>query len=64
MNTRIKFSVGNVRRGYKSVEISVDGTKVEYKILRNEFKPVDKNPVVGNVNKNLSDDLDSLNIFA
>ena len=61
MNSRIKFSVGNVRRGYKSVEISVDGTKVEYKILRNEFKPVDKNPVAVNVDNNR---LDALNIFA
>ena len=63
MSKWIKFSVGNVRRGYKSVEISIDGTKVEYKILRNEFNPVEKNSVVVNVDENFSDDLSALNIF-
>ena len=64
MGKQIKFSVGNVLRGYKSVEISVGGTKIKYKILRNELKPVEKNSVVANVDKNLSDALDALNIFA
>ncbi len=64
MGKQIKFSVGNVLRGYKSVEISVGGTKVKYKILRNELKPVEKNSVAVNIDKNLSDTFDALNIFA
>ena len=64
MGNQIKFSVGNTQRGYKSVEISLGDTKIEYKILRNGLNPVKKNSVTVNVDKNSSDALDSLNIFA
>ena len=63
MSKQIKFSVGTVQRGYKSVEISVEGKQVTYKILRNEFKPVDKNSVVADVAEDWIDKLDALNIF-
>ena len=62
MSKQIKFSVGNVERGYKSVEICVDGDKVTYKILRNEFKPVDKTPKVVTIDR--LEDFDALDIFA
>ena len=62
MSNQIKFSVGNVLRGYKSVEISVDGAQVEYKILRNGLKSVDKNLTVHKEYD--AEEFDALNIFA
>ena len=38
----IKFTVGNVLEGYKTVEISIRGSKATYKILRNGLLNVDK----------------------
>ena len=63
MSKQIKFTVGTVRRGYKSVEIFIGDAQVGYKILRNEFKPVDKNAVVATVNKDWLDKFDTQNIF-
>lgn len=60
----LKFTVGNNLRGYKTVEIHVDGAQVAYKILRNEFKPVDKNQSVANVGDDWLGKLDALDIPA
>ena len=64
MVKQLKFTVGNMRCGYKTVEIFVGNGKVAYKILRNEFKPVDKNQVIADIDESLFDKLDALNIPA
>ena len=64
MAKNLKFTVGNNLHGYKTIELQIDGTQVTYKILRNEFKPVDKNQSVANVNETWLDILDALNIPA
>ena len=64
--TSLKFTVGNNVRGYKSVEILVGDSfaHVGYKILRNEFNPVDKNQSVAQVDNNWHNRFRALNIPA
>ena len=62
--TSLKFTIGTVQRGYKSVEILIGDSfaQVGYKILRNEFKPVDKNQSVANVDNDWLYELYEINI--
>ena len=62
--TRLKFTVGNAVRGYKSVEISIVDAQIEYKILRNELNHVDKEKIFRvPAEKFWLDGLNSLKIF-
>ena len=64
MSKHLKFTVGTVQRGYKSVEIFLGDGNVAYKILRNGLNPLDKNqPVITTDKKNFFCELDALNIF-
>lgn len=65
MIKQLKFTVGGVASGYKSVEININGKKVTYKILRDGLLAVGKknSPAVKVPDEWLAE-LDALNIFS
>lgn len=63
-NKYIKFTIGGFFDGYKTVEISIKGGAVSYKILRNGLLNVDKKTsTAAQVPENWIGELDALNIF-
>lgn len=65
MARQIKFTIGNGQQGYKTVEISVWGSKVTCKILRDGLLNVDKkNFHAPEISAEQFAKLDALNIFA
>jgi len=65
MTRRLKFSIGDNQRGYKSVELTIDGGRVSRKILRGGLSAVGKKIFPA---EEISDEhlakLDALEIFA
>lgn len=64
MNKQIKFTVGGLFDGYKTVEIFIKGGKVSYKILRNGLLNVDKKTSSAQVSDTWLNELDALQIFS
>lgn len=65
MAKNIKFTIGGFFGGYKTVEISINGGKVSYKILRNGLLNVDKKiSSAVEVSKAWLNELDALQIFS
>ena len=61
----IKFTVGNVREGYKTIEISIGTKNVTYKILRNGlFEVGKKKSRTVEVDDKWLAEFDALNVFA
>ena len=64
MSKHLKFTVGKDSSGYKTVEISIGDKQIEYKILRNELNPVDKNQKFSvPAPEGWIDEFNALNIF-
>ena len=65
MTRRLNFTIGSDAGGYKSVELTIDGDSVTYKILRGGLLDVGKkiSPAVKISDEQLAE-LDALNIFA
>lgn len=64
MAKHIKFTVGGFFSGYKTVEISINGGDVSYRILRNGLLSVDKKiTTAAQVPDTWLAELDALNIF-
>lgn len=65
MARQIKFTVGDGRRGYKTVELTITGATVAYKILRGGLLDVGKkNSPAAEISDEQLTQLDSLEIFS
>ncbi len=65
MTRQIKFTVGDGRRGYKTVELTITGATVAYKILRGGLLDVGKkNSPAAEISDEQLAELDALEIFA
>ena len=63
MSRQIKFTIGNVSEGYKTVEILIKGGKVTYQILRAGLLNVDKKISSAQMSEAWLAKIDALNIF-
>lgn len=64
MKRYIKFTVGNVATGYKTIELVISGGKVSYKILRSGLLNVAKKDATAQMSDEWLAKLDALNILA
>jgi len=64
MKRQIKFTVGNVSEGYKTIEIFIKGGEVSYKILRSGLLDVDKKFSSAQMSEAWFKELDALEIFS
>lgn len=64
MKRYIKFTVGNVATGYKTIELVISGGKVSYKILRSSLLNVAKKDATAQMSDEWLAKLDALNILA
>ena len=64
MAKRIKFTTGSPRRGYKTLELIIDGDKASYKILRSGLLELDTKSATAQMSEAWLAELDALNIFA
>lgn len=65
MAQQIKFTVGNTTSGYKSVELTILGNRIAYKILRNGLLEVaQKNSSSVEISRSQLEELDALDIFS
>ena len=65
MAKQIKFTLGNVSEGYKTVEIFIEGSEVTYKILRSGLLDLDTNKkIAAQMSDDWFEELEELEIFS
>ena len=65
MSKRIKFTVGSLIDGYKTVEIFIEGCEVTYKILRSGLLDLDRNKkIAAQIPDEWLEELEELEIFS